>query len=80
MSSETKILVSKGNFIVKPQTVGVIAEVEFETCSGCNRPIASVSTVLFEIEEKHYCVECYYQKITNDAVERDHYDIKPKRG
>ena len=48
-------------------------------CSGCNQPIGTVSTTLYEIDEKHYCSECYSRTIVNQASERDHSDIKPEK-
>ena len=45
-------------------------------CSGCNHPIGTVSIALYEIDEKYYCSECYFRTIVNQAVERDHFDIK----
>ncbi|MGA3291191.1 MAG: LIM domain-containing protein [Candidatus Bathyarchaeia archaeon] len=60
---------------------GIIAKGEnkFRRCSGCNQPIGTVSTTLYEIDEKHYCSECYFRMIVNQAVERDHSDIKLKK-
>ncbi|MGD0405574.1 MAG: hypothetical protein ABSB10_02850 [Candidatus Bathyarchaeia archaeon] len=34
---------------------------------GSNQPIGIVSTMLYEIDEKHYCSKCYFQIITNNA-------------
>jgi hypothetical protein len=45
-------------------------------CAECNEVISVVSVTLYEIEQKHYCSECYSQKIINMAVERDHLDLK----
>jgi formamidopyrimidine-DNA glycosylase len=45
-------------------------------CSGCNQPIGTVSTTLYEIDEKHYCSECYFRIIVNQAIDRDHSDLK----
>lgn len=45
-------------------------------CAECNELISMVSVTLYEIEQKHYCSECYSRKILNLAVERDHFDLK----
>lgn len=44
-------------------------------CSGCRQPIGIISTMLYEIEEKLYCSECYSRMISNKAIERDHSDL-----
>ena len=54
-------------------------ENKFIRCSGCNQQIGTVSTTLYEIDEKHYCSECYFRTIVNQAVERDHSDIKREK-
>jgi hypothetical protein len=54
-------------------------ENKFRRCSGCNQPIGTISTTLYEIDEKHYCSECYFRTIVNQAVERDHSDIKREK-
>lgn len=51
-------------------------EKKFIRCSGCNQPIGAVSTTLYEMDEKHYCAECYHRTIVNQAIERDHVDLK----
>ena len=48
-------------------------------CSGCNKPLGIASTTLYEIDEKYYCSECYFRTITNQAVERDHSDIRMEK-
>ena len=48
-------------------------------CAECNKHIGVVSVTIYEIEEKHYCSECYSQKIINMAVERDHFDLKQEK-
>jgi hypothetical protein len=55
-------------------------EKRFVQCTDCNELISVVSVTLYEIEEKHYCSECYSQKIINMAVERDHSDLKREKG
>ena len=54
-------------------------EKKFVHCAECNKLISVVSVTIYEIEEKHYCSECYSQKIINMAVERDHLDLKWER-
>jgi hypothetical protein len=55
-------------------------EKKFVHCTECNDFISVVSVTLYEIEQKHYCSECYSQKIINMAVERDHSDLKREKG
>ena len=52
------------------------AKNQLKHCSGCNQPIGAVSTALYEIDEKHYCPECYHRTIVKQAVERNHYDLR----
>jgi hypothetical protein len=52
------------------------AKNKLKHCSGCNQPIGTVSTTLYEIDEKNYCSECYFRIIVNQAIDRDHSDIK----
>lgn len=40
-------------------------------CAGCSQPLGIVSTMLYEIDEKPYCSECYSIMIGNKAAERD---------
>jgi hypothetical protein len=54
-------------------------EKKFVRCADCNGLIGVVSITLYEIDEKHYCSECYSRKIINMAVERDHFDIKQEK-
>jgi len=54
-------------------------ENKFVHCAECNKHIGVVSVTIYEIEEKHYCSECYSQKIINMAVERDHFDLKQEK-
>jgi hypothetical protein len=44
-------------------------------CTGCHQPIGIISSMLYEIDEKQYCSDCYSRMISNNAVERDHSDI-----
>ena len=54
-------------------------EKKLKHCSGCNQLITSVSTTLYEIDEKHFCSDCYSQTIVRQAAERDHSDLKRKK-
>jgi hypothetical protein len=54
-------------------------ENKFILCSSCNQQIGTVSITLYEINEKHYCSKCYFRTIVNQAVERDHFDIKREK-
>jgi hypothetical protein len=54
-------------------------ENKFVNCVECNKHIGIVSVTIYEIEEKHYCSECYSQKIISMAVERDHFDLKQEK-
>jgi hypothetical protein len=44
-------------------------------CTGCLEPLGIISTMLYEIDEKLYCSECYSRMIGNKALERDHSDL-----
>jgi len=45
-------------------------------CTGCNQPLGIISTMLYEIDEKLFCSECYSRMISNKALERDHSDMR----
>jgi ribosomal protein L34E len=60
----------------RKNSLGNQEENKLKHCSECNQPITSVSTTLYEINDKHYCSDCYSQTIIKQAVERDHSDIK----
>lgn len=49
---------------------------KFVRCAECNEVLGVASRTLYEIEGKNYCSECYSRKMTNLAVERDHFDLK----
>jgi hypothetical protein len=67
-------------FRKQEQSAGVIVNGTSSThCTGCNQPIGVVSTTLYEIDEKYYCSDCYVRKVINNAVERDHTDIKQEK-
>jgi hypothetical protein len=44
-------------------------------CSVCNQPIGLISVTMYEVEDKHYCAQCYSQLIIAEAAKRDHDDI-----
>ena len=54
-------------------------ENKFVRCAQCNELISVVSATIYEIDDKHYCSECYSRKIINLAVERDHFDLKEEK-
>ena len=54
-------------------------ETKFVNCAECNKLISLVSRTLYEIDHKHYCSDCYSQKITYIAVERDHHDLNKEK-
>ena len=79
MGWDSKFFKQKKNVFgaqTEPSEGTAYKENKFIHCSGCNQPIGTVSTTLYEIDEKHYCSECYFRTIVNQAVERDHSDIK----
>ncbi len=78
MSWDSKFFKQKNVFgtQTEPSEGTAYNENEFIRCSGCNQPIGTVSTTLYEIDEKHYCSGCYVRTIVNQAVERDHSDVK----
>ncbi len=80
MGWDTELFVPK-NVVVrtekKDEKTG--QENKFVHCAECNELISVVSVTLYEIEQNHYCSECYSQKITDMAVERDHFDLKPQK-
>ena len=57
----------------------VVKQEKREYCFSCSRQIATVSTTLYEIKDKHYCAECYTQSIILEAADRDHSDLKQAR-
>ena len=81
MGWDSKFSKQKKNFgtQTEPSEGTVYKENKFIHCAGCNQPIGTVSITLYEIDEKHYCSECYFRTIVNQAVERDHSDIKHEK-
>jgi len=47
-------------------------------CSGCDQPIGIISTMLYELDEKLYCSECYFRIIFNEALERNKFPVTKK--
>jgi hypothetical protein len=72
-----KFLINEENFFRKQrepaQEIRENKKVRF--CSGCHQPIGIISTMLYEIEEKLYCSDCYSRIISNKAIERNYYDL-----
>ena len=78
MGWDTELFMPKNNTMrSEKEAAGKInKEKELLRCAGCNELIGAVSTTLYEIEEKHYCSDCYSRRIIYMAIERDHFDIK----
>jgi predicted RNA-binding Zn-ribbon protein involved in translation (DUF1610 family) len=75
-------MLSLGSVVLKKQKNDAdlfIKQEKREYCFSCNRQIATVSTTLYEIRDKHYCAECYTQTIISEAADRDHSDLKQVR-
>ncbi len=81
MGWDSEFFLPKRNIFRSQREAGKKTDQEkrFVRCAGCNELIGAVSTTIYEIEEKHYCSECYSRKIISLAVERDHYDLKQER-
>ena len=78
MRWDTELFVPKSNtFRTEKRVENAGQENKFVHCAECNELISVVSVTLYEIEQKHYCSECYSKKITDMAVDRDHLDLKP---
>jgi hypothetical protein len=37
-------------------------------CTGCHQPLGIISTMLYEIDEKLFCSECYSRVIGNKSL------------
>jgi hypothetical protein len=81
MGWDSESFIPRNNILVgeKKADTKTNKEKKFVRCAECNELISVVSVTLYEIDEKHYCSECYSRKITALAVERDHFDIKQKK-
>ena len=81
MGWDNEFFVQKKNIFVKQtESDGNIAsEKKIKRCSNCNQPIGTVSTTLYEIDEKNYCSDCYSQTIVSHAIARDHIDLKREK-
>ncbi|HMK93844.1 MAG TPA: hypothetical protein VK536_00435 [Candidatus Limnocylindrales bacterium] len=81
MSLDNEFFMPKKNVLRDDGETGKKAgqEKRFVHCDSCNELIGAVSVTLYEIDEKHYCSDCYSRKITALAVERDHFDIKQEK-
>lgn len=73
--------ISKNNLFQKQEATATEKpnENKIMRCAGCNQPIGTISTTLYSIEETQYCVDCYSKMIINQAVDRDHFDIKQEK-
>lgn len=72
-----EFLINEGNVFRKQELPAqtIITEKKIKRCTNCHQPLGIISTMLYEIEEKLYCSECYSHMISNNAVERDHSDL-----
>ena len=70
--------ISKNNLFQKQEATSTERpnETIIMRCVGCIQPIGTISTTLYKIEGKQFCADCYSKKIVNQAVEREHSDIK----
>jgi putative lipase involved disintegration of autophagic bodies len=80
MGWDTELFIPQSNTVRTEKKIEKTGqENKFVHCAECNELISVVSVTLYEIEQKHYCSECYSQKITDMAVKRDHLDLKPEK-
>lgn len=81
MTWDSDFFVPKNNIFRTPEESAwtSFGENKFAHCSGCLQSIGIVSTMLYEINEKLFCSECYFRKIISQALERDHYDLKKEK-
>jgi len=80
MGWDTELFVPQSNIVrTEKKDEKTSQENKFVHCAECNELISVVSVTLYEIEQRHYCSECYSQKIADMAVERDHFDLKPEK-
>jgi len=73
-----EFLINEGNVFRNQEQVareGTLERTRIRQCSGCRQPLGIISSMLYEIDEKQYCSECYSRMISNNAAERDHSDI-----
>ncbi len=73
-----KFLINEENFFRKqrePAQEIIRDNKKVRRCTGCHQPLGIISTMLYEIDEKLYCSECYSRMISNRALERDHSDL-----
>jgi hypothetical protein len=73
--------ISKNNLFQKQEATSTEKpnESKIMRCTGCNQQIGTISTTLYRIEEKQFCADCYSKMISNQAVDRDHFDLKQEK-
>jgi predicted sulfurtransferase len=79
MAWDSEFYVPKNNISARENETEKNKEKKLIHCASCNEPIGVVSTIIYEIEEKHYCSECYSRTIITLAVDRDHFDLKHEK-
>ena len=60
----------------QPKVGDKFNEKSCSNCASCNHPIGVISITLYQIDDKHYCADCYVRTVITNAVDRDHSDIK----
>jgi len=70
-----QFLINEENVFRKQREPAQEINKKIRRCTGCHQPLGIISTMLYEIEEKLYCSECYSRMISNKAIERDHSDL-----
>ena len=81
LSWDYGFFISKNNLFQKQEATSTEKpnETKITLCVGCNQPIGTISTTLYKIEGKHFCSNCYSKMIINQALERDHSEIKQEK-
>jgi hypothetical protein len=80
MSWDCGFFISKNNLFQKQEANEEIKnENKTVHCSVCNQPIGIISTTLYEIDGKQFCVDCYSNIIIKEDLERDHFDVKQQK-
>jgi hypothetical protein len=72
-----EFLINEGNVFRKQEepAQAIPNNKKVRQCTDCHQPLGIISTILYEIDEKLYCSECYSHMISNKALERDHSDL-----
>jgi hypothetical protein len=65
-----KFLINEGNVFRKQEEIaqGIQENKKIRQCTGCHQSLGIISTMLYEIDEKLYCSECYSRMISNKAL------------